>query len=66
MKRALLKMFPGNASDNETKEVEVLDRCDACGNVKIKDQYGRTRWVGPAYIAPLPQETESLKGANTK
>lgn len=49
--KALLLMFPD--SEEEAKEVEILEVCPSCLQTKIKRSDGKIQWVMPGYIRPI-------------
>ena len=54
--KALLLMFPD--SEEEAKEVEILEVCPSCLHTKIKRSDGKIQWVMPAYIKPIAGDKE--------
>jgi hypothetical protein len=54
--KALLLMFPD--SEEEAKEVEILEVCPSCLHTKIMRSDGKIQWVMPAYIKPIAEDKE--------
>jgi hypothetical protein len=55
--KALLLMFPG--SQEEAREVEILEVCPGCQHTKIKRSDGKIQWVMPAYIKRIEGDKDS-------
>lgn len=49
-------MFPD--SEEEAKEVEILEVCPSCLHTKIMRSDGKIQWVMPAYIKPIAEDKE--------
>jgi hypothetical protein len=49
--KAFLPMFPD--SEEEAKEVEIIEVCPGCLHTKIKRSDGKIQWVMPGYIRPI-------------
>ena len=54
--KALLLMFPD--SEEEAKEIEILEVCPSCLHTKIKRPDGKIQWVMPVYIKPIAGDKE--------
>ncbi len=52
-------MFPD--SEEEAKEVEILEVCPICLHTKIKRSDGKIQWVMPAYIKPIAGDKDSCE-----
>jgi len=55
--KALLLIFTD--SEEETKEVEILEVCPSCLQTKIKRSDGKIQWVMPGYIRPIAGDKDS-------
>jgi len=55
--KALLLIFPD--SEEEAKEVEILEVCPGCLQTKIKRSDGTIQWVMPGYIRPIAGDKDS-------
>jgi len=54
--KALLLMFPD--SEEESKEVEILEVCPSCLHTKIKRSDGKIQWVMPWYVRTIERDKE--------
>jgi len=50
-------MFPD--SEEEAKEVEILEVCPTCLQTKIKRSDGKIQWVMPGYVRPIAGDKDS-------